>query len=99
MPIEAGDFKLISKALEKILKQKEFRPYIRGLSVWVGYKQSFVNYVREARHSGKNKISIIWPWTSLSIYKWCNSLFIKTTLHRNYSWFFFFYNSYWYYCL
>ena len=62
MPIEAGDFKLISKkALEKILKQKEFRPYIRGLSVWVGYKQSFVNYVRDARHSGKTKFPLFGP--------------------------------------
>jgi glycosyltransferase involved in cell wall biosynthesis len=46
LPVEAGDFKLISRtALDKILKQKEFRPYIRGLSVWVGFKQ------------GTNKIS------------------------------------------
>ena len=48
LPIEAGDFKLISKtALSKILEQKEFRPYVRGMSVWVGYKQSFVKYERQ----------------------------------------------------
>ena len=42
LPIEAGDYKLISRnALNKILDQKEFRPYVRGLSVWVGFKQSF----------------------------------------------------------
>ena len=59
LPIEAGDFKLISKrALEKILTQKEFRPYVRGLSVWVGYKQSFVNYIREPRAHGKSKFSL-----------------------------------------
>ena len=59
LPIEAGDFKLISKrALQKILSQKEFRPYIRGLSVWVGYKQSFVYYTREARAYGKSKFSL-----------------------------------------
>ena len=59
LPIEAGDFKLISKrALEKILTQKEFRPYVRGLSVWVGFKQSFVHYVREARVHGKSKFSL-----------------------------------------
>ena len=59
LPIEAGDFKLISKrALQKILSQKEFRPYIRGLSVWVGYKQSFVFYTREARAHGKSKFSL-----------------------------------------
>ena len=59
LPIEAGDFKLISKrALEKILTQKEFRPYVRGLSVWVGYKQSFVNYIRDPRAHGKSKFSL-----------------------------------------
>jgi len=59
LPIEAGDFKLISKrVLQKILSQKEFRPYVRGLSVWVGYKQSFVYYTREARAHGKSKFSL-----------------------------------------
>ncbi len=59
LPIESGDFKLISKrALEKILDQKEFRPYIRGLSVWVGYKQSFVKYERKARETGKSQFPI-----------------------------------------
>ena len=45
--------------MDNILKQKEFRPYIRGLSVWVGYKQSYVNYVREARGSGKSKFTLL----------------------------------------
>ena len=59
LPIEAGDFKLISKrVLEKILSQKEFRPYVRGLSVWVGFNQSFVHYVRDARAQGKSKFSL-----------------------------------------
>ena len=59
LPIEAGDFKLISRrALDKILQQREYRPYVRGLSVWVGYKQAIVNYVREARHSGKSQFPL-----------------------------------------
>jgi dolichol-phosphate mannosyltransferase len=59
LPIEAGDFKLISRrALEKILSQGEFRPYIRGLSVWVGFKQSYVKYVREPRSMGKTKFPL-----------------------------------------
>ncbi len=59
LPYNAGDFKLISrKAMEKMLQQKDFRPYIRGLSVWVGYKQSQVNYVRQPRGSGKTKFSL-----------------------------------------
>ena len=45
--------------MDKILNQKEFRPYIRGMSVWVGYKQTFIEYVREARGSGKSKFSLL----------------------------------------
>ncbi len=60
LPIEAGDFKLISKkALTKILEQREFRPYIRGLSVWVGFKQSHVEYIREARNEGSTKFPLL----------------------------------------
>jgi glycosyltransferase involved in cell wall biosynthesis len=60
LPTEAGDFKLISRtALEKILLQNEFRPYIRGLSIWVGYKQSFVNYERDPRADGESKFPLL----------------------------------------
>ena len=60
LPIEAGDYKLISKkVLEKILNQKEFRPYVRGLSVWVGFKQAYINYERQARGSGKSKMPLL----------------------------------------
>ena len=59
LPTEAGDFKLISKtALQKILLQNEFRPYIRGLSIWVGYKQSFVNYERDPTVEGESKFPL-----------------------------------------
>ena len=60
LPIEAGDYKLISKkALEKILNQKEFRPYVRGLSVWVGFKQAYLNYERQARGAGASKMPLL----------------------------------------
>tara|TARA_B110000971_G_C19997358_1_gene495019 strand:+ start:952 stop:1884 length:933 start_codon:yes stop_codon:yes gene_type:complete len=60
LPVEAGDYKLISRrALDKILKQNEFRPYVRGLSIWVGYKQEFVKYEREARGSGETKMPLL----------------------------------------
>ena len=60
LPTEAGDFKLISRtALKKILLQNEFRPYIRGLSIWVGYKQSFVKYERDPRGDGESKFPLL----------------------------------------
>jgi glycosyltransferase involved in cell wall biosynthesis len=59
LPTEAGDFKLISStALKRILLQNEFRPYIRGLSIWVGYKQSFVKYERDPRAEGESKFPL-----------------------------------------
>lgn len=60
LPVQAGDYKLISrKALNEILRQKEFRPYVRGLSVWVGFKQDFVFYEREARAQGDSKMPLL----------------------------------------
>ena len=59
LPAESGDYKLISKrALKKILEQNEHRPYLRGLLVWVGFKQTFIEYVREGRKSGKSKFPV-----------------------------------------
>lgn len=58
----AGDFKLISRrALSKILELQEFRPYVRGLSVWVGFKQAKVYYERSQRFSGKSQIPLFSP--------------------------------------
>ena len=60
LPVQAGDYKLVSrKALNEILKQKEYRPYVRELSVWVGFKQGFVNYEREPRGSGISKMPLL----------------------------------------
>jgi dolichol-phosphate mannosyltransferase len=60
LPVQAGDYKLISKkALNEILKQKEFRPYVRGLSVWVGFKQDFIFYEREPRGEGETKMPLL----------------------------------------
>ena len=72
LPIEAGDFKLISrKALKNILDQKEYRPYVRGLSVWVGYKQSFIKYVRDPRFAGKAKFSV---FSEATIFEFINGI-------------------------
>jgi polyisoprenyl-phosphate glycosyltransferase len=59
LPENSGDFKLLSKkVVEEILNLKEYDPYMRGLSVWVGHKQDFVFYKREARWSGKTKFPL-----------------------------------------
>ena len=54
-----GDFKLISKrALAQILKIKDYDPYMRGLSAWVGFKQVIIEYEREARVAGVGHFSL-----------------------------------------
>ena len=59
LPENTGDFKLLSaQVVKKILSLNEFDPYMRGLSVWVGFKQDFVLYVREPRWGGKSKFPL-----------------------------------------
>ena len=58
MPIESGDFKLLSRrATQQMLSLREHDPYIRGLAVWMGFKQVFVDYERQPRFSGESKFS------------------------------------------
>jgi polyisoprenyl-phosphate glycosyltransferase len=60
LPENTGDFKLLSsKVVKEILNFKEYDPYMRGLSVWVGYKQDFVLYRRESRFKGATKFPIL----------------------------------------
>lgn len=60
LPLNTGDFKLLSsKVVKKILQLKEYDPYMRGLSVWVGFKQDYVYYRREARFGGTAKFPLL----------------------------------------
>lgn len=54
VPENTGDFKLISRrALNEIIKLKENDPFMRGLSLWVGFKQTQIYYEREPRFAGE----------------------------------------------
>jgi dolichol-phosphate mannosyltransferase len=60
IPQEAGDFKLLSRrAVEHVLCFKETKPFMRGIIAWVGFKQSFIPYDREARFAGKSKFFVL----------------------------------------
>ena len=53
LPVEAGDFKLLSRrAVGHLLALGESDPYLRGLVVGLGFNQAFVPYEREARNAG-----------------------------------------------
>ena len=68
LPIEAGDFKLLSRrAAEHLLLLPESDPYLRGLAAWVGFSQAFVPYVRAPRLHGSSHFSPFnyYPWKTL----------------------------------
>lgn len=59
LPEETGDFKLLSRrVVDEVLKLRESDPYMRGLSIWVGYRQDFLYYRRQARHRGQTHFSL-----------------------------------------
>ena len=59
IPQNTGDFKLLSRrAVDAVLTLDEYDPFLRGLSRWVGFKQTQVNYKREARFAGETKYSL-----------------------------------------
>lgn len=60
LPENTGDFKLLSrKVVQELLKLSEYDPYMRGLSVWVGYRQDFVLYRRAARYGGTTHMPLL----------------------------------------
>lgn len=58
MPLDAGDFSLISKRIVTHLNSlPEESRYLRGLRSWVGFKQIGIPYDRDERFSGSSKYS------------------------------------------
>jgi dolichol-phosphate mannosyltransferase len=56
IPVDVGDFRLISRRVAEQLKQlKEKDRFVRGLVSWLGYPQTGVTYHREARFAGETK--------------------------------------------
>lgn len=55
-PVDAGDFRLMSRAvLEAYRGFEERQPYVRGLVAWLGFNQVGVEYDRPARVAGHSK--------------------------------------------
>ena len=56
IPLDTGDFRLMDRRVVDVMRQmREHNRFIRGMTSWVGFKQTGVNYVREDRHSGETK--------------------------------------------
>jgi polyisoprenyl-phosphate glycosyltransferase len=56
IPLDAGDFRLMSRrAVEALQSIRERNRFIRGLAGWIGFRQTSVTFVREARQAGETK--------------------------------------------
>jgi glycosyltransferase involved in cell wall biosynthesis len=54
--LDAGDFRLMSrKAVETLKGIRERSRFLRGLSGWIGFRQTSVSFVRDVRQAGETK--------------------------------------------
>jgi dolichol-phosphate mannosyltransferase len=56
VPVDTGDFRLIDrKVCDALIALPEKNRYVRGLVSWVGYKQTYVEFIRQERFAGETK--------------------------------------------
>ena len=56
IPVDAGDFRLISRrALDALLAMREQARFIRGMVAWIGFRQVPFPYKRDERFAGTTK--------------------------------------------
>jgi dolichol-phosphate mannosyltransferase len=59
LAVDSGDFRLMDRrALDALLAMPERNRFLRGMTVWVGFNQTAVPFVREARTAGRTKYSL-----------------------------------------
>ena len=59
IPLDAGDFRLMSRRAVDALKPiRERHRFVRGLVGWIGFKHTRVEYVRDARYAGETKYPV-----------------------------------------
>jgi polyisoprenyl-phosphate glycosyltransferase len=56
VPQDTGDFRLLSRrAVDAVSGMPERARFLRGMTSWIGYRQTGVTYTREARFAGNSK--------------------------------------------
>jgi dolichol-phosphate mannosyltransferase len=56
---ETGDFRLLDRGpLEALLRMPERSRFLRGMTVWVGYRQRAIAYDRDPRFAGETKYTL-----------------------------------------
>lgn len=59
IPLDTGDFRLLDRKVVNVINQmRERHRFLRGMSVWVGFRQIGVSYKRAARFAGETKYPI-----------------------------------------
>ncbi len=54
IPLDTGDFRLIDRrAVDTLNTMRERHRFIRGMTSWVGFRQTGVEYIREERFAGE----------------------------------------------
>lgn len=63
---EVGDFKLLSRrAVNELVRFREYKPFTRGLVNWIGFNQTTIAYHREQRFAGDTKFPVF-SWGVIS---------------------------------
>ena len=58
MPLDSGDFSLISRRVADVMNlMPEESRYLRGMRTWIGFKQIGFEYERDERIAGESKYS------------------------------------------
>ncbi|TJY42128.1 glycosyltransferase family 2 protein [Cohnella pontilimi] len=56
IPLDTGDFRLMDrKVCDTLSSMRENSRFIRGMVSWAGFRQTYVEYVREERFAGETK--------------------------------------------
>jgi dolichol-phosphate mannosyltransferase len=57
--VDSGDYRLMSRRVaDQIRGINDPLPYLRGLAIWVGFRQATVTYARSRRAAGQSKYSV-----------------------------------------
>jgi polyisoprenyl-phosphate glycosyltransferase len=60
LPRDTGDFRLLDrKVVDTLITMREHNRFMRGLSVWVGFRQEAVLYDRKERFAGTTKYPLL----------------------------------------
>lgn len=77
LPVDAGDYKLISKKIVNILlTHQEFKPFMRGIITSVGFKQIPVYYDRDPRGDGRKNTKFV-LFSPRTVSGWLDSALIS----------------------